>query len=165
MTQKITISSILVFFLLIILVCLPFIPGWSSLGFSPDFLGGMLYLWLVYRPHLIRLPGVAILGIIQDGLYGYPLGISSIEMMLLLLFVQFLKHFLLHLSFWFVFTGYALSLFIHSALEWIILSCFIHEWVSLIPLLKKIGFSLLTYPFICEVGLRLQYAIDEYIKN
>jgi len=163
--KKINLKAIVVFCLLMMLVFLPLIPGWSSLGFSPDFLVMMLYLWLVYRPDLIQFPGLVIIGLIQDGLYGYPLGISIFEIMLLLLFTQFLRHFILHRSFGFIFAGYVAYLLIHSTIEWIILSCFKHEWLSLMPMLKVTIFSLLVYPVVCHLSLSIQKYIDSYIKS
>jgi cell shape-determining protein MreD len=114
------------------LVFLSFIPGWSSLGFCPDFFVMMLYLWLVYRPDLIQFPGLVIIGLIQDGLYGYPLGISIFEIMLLFLSTQFLRRFILQRSFGFIFAGYVAYLFTYSSIKWFILSCFKHEWLSLL---------------------------------
>lgn len=163
--NKINIKALIVFCLFMTLVFLSFIPGWSRLGFCPNFFIMMLYLWLVYRPDLIQLPGLVITGLIQDGLYGYPLGMSILEIMLLFLFAQFLRRFVLERSFGFIFAGYVAYLFTYSSIKWFILSCFKHEWLSLIPMLKVTGFSLLAYPVVCSLSLSLQRYIDRYVKS
>lgn len=163
--KQFNMKTIIVFCLFMGLVCLSFIPIWSSLGFSPDFMVMMLYLWLVYRPDLIQFPILSVIGIIQDGLYGDPLGIAILEIMLLFLFTRFLKRFILHKSFGFIFAGYVAYLLAYSLMEWFILSCFKHEWLSLIPTLKATVFSILVYPVVCSLSLSIQKHLDLPVKG
>ncbi|WP_156962079.1 hypothetical protein [Candidatus Paracaedibacter symbiosus] len=124
-----------------------------------------LYLWLVYRPDLIQLRGLILVGLFQDALYGYPLGISIFEILLLYALIQAFRRYILQESFGFIFAGYAAYLLIYSHMKWFILSYFKGEWLSYTPLLKFMGFSLLIYPAVCSLSLAIQKYIDYSFKD
>lgn len=151
--------------LLLALVLFSFVPVWSNLGFCPNFFIIILYRLLIYRPDLIRLYGLAIAGLFQDALYGYPLGVSILEIMALYLFAQALKHFILEKSFGFIFAGYIAYLLIYSNMKWFILSCFKGEWLSYMPVVKFMVFSLLAYPLVCSLSLKIQRRLDVLFKD
>lgn len=137
-----------------------FLPVWTALGFCPNLFIMVLYLWLIYRPDLVRFRGLAVVGIVQDGLHGHPLGLSILEMALLFIFCHLLRRVLLKKSFGFIFMGYVAYLLVYTTVKWLILSCFKQEWLSLIPMIKVMIFSLLVYPLICELSVKIQQYID-----
>ena len=122
----------------------------------------MLYLWLIYRPDLIQFRSLVIVSLLQDGLYGYPLGISILEIMPLFLFAQIFRRLILQKTFGFVFCGYVAYLLVFSVAKWVILSCFKQEWLPGLPLLNLMVFSILAYPLVCQLSLGLQKYIDRH---
>ena len=144
------------------LILISFIPIWTYLGFCPNFFVMVLYLWLIYRPDLIQSPSVVGVSLVQDGLYGYPLGISVLEILPLFLFTRLFRRLILHKSFGSVFCGYVVYLFIFSFTKWVILSLFKYKCLPVFPLLKLIGFSILVYPLVCQMSVALQKYIDRH---
>ena len=82
------------------LVLLSLLPHWSKLGFCPNFLSMLLYLWILYRPDLISTRLIAIVGLLRDSLFAYPLGISVIELIMLQTVTQMLRWLVVGCSFW-----------------------------------------------------------------
>lgn len=144
------------------LVLFSFLPVWGYLGFCPNFFIMVLYLWLIYRPDLIQLPSIVFVSLIQDGLYGYPLGVSLIEILPLFFFTQYFRRLILQKSFGSVFCGYVGYLIIFSLTRWGILSFFKGQWLPIFPLLQSVGFSLLVYPLVCHLSIALQKYIDRH---
>lgn len=73
-------------FLLIIVSLLPFpIPYWSTIPPQLALIG--VFYWSIYRPDLLPFWIVFILGIIQDSLVGFPLGVTSFVMIIVRLFI------------------------------------------------------------------------------
>lgn len=138
-----------------------FLPIWTALEFCPNLFIMMLYLWLVYRPDLVSLRVLAVVGGIQDGLHGHPLGVSLLEISLLFAFCQFLRRVILEKSFGSIFMGYVAYLLVYTTVKWLILSCFKQEWLSLVPMIRVMVFSLLVYPLVCELSVKIQYYIDK----
>lgn len=160
--DTINIKLIVVLCLFIGLSLISFIPLWTHLGFCPNFFVMVLYLWLIYRPDLIQFWGLMVVGLIQDGLYGYPLGVSILEILQLVFFAKIFRKLILQKSFGFVFGGYIAYLLVYSFAEWGILSSFKQEWLPIRPILNFIGFSILTYPVVCQISLFLQKYIDRH---
>ncbi len=148
--------------LLVALSLISFLPIWTHLGFSPNFFVMVLYLWLIYRPDLIQFWGLMMVGLIQDGLYGYPLGISILGILQLIFFAKIFRKLILRKSFGFVFCGYIAYLLVYSITKWAVLSIFKQEWLPVLPILNFIGFSILTYPVVCQISLSLQKYIDRH---
>ncbi len=148
--------------LLVGLSLISFIPVWTHLGFCPNFFVMVLYLWLIYRPDLIQFGGLMVVGLIQDGLYGYPLGLSIFGILQLIFFAKIFRKLILQKSFGFVFCGYIAYLLVYSITNWGILSFLKQEWLPVLPILNFIGFSILTYPVVCQISLFLQKYIDRH---
>lgn len=160
--KKINFKFLVVPVLFIGLILVSFIPIWTDLGFCPNFYVMMLYLWLIYRPDIIQVRGLVIVSLVQDGLYGYPLGISIVEMMPLFLFAKMFRRLILQKSFGFVFCGYVAYLFVFSLVKWLVLSTFKQEWLPALPIFNLIIFSVLVYPMVCHISLVLQKYIDRH---
>lgn len=160
--NTINIKPTVVSCLLVGLSLISFIPIWTHLGFCPNFFVMVLYLWLIYRPDLIQFWGLMVVGLSQDGLYGYPLGVSILGILQLIFFAKIFRKLILQKSFGFVFCGYIAYLLVYSITQWGILSFFKQEWLPVFPILNFIGFSILTYPVVCQISLSLQKYIDRH---
>lgn len=151
-------ALILIFFLGLLMANL--LPAWSLLGVAPNFMSVLVYLWTVYRPDLTSRQLYIILGLIRDGLFGYPLGVSVFEILLIVSITNLLRRYVLGKSYWVIFLGYGIFSILSHSLIWGILS-----WVkaTILPYevaLKTTLLNLLIYPLMCQISIYMQARID-----
>lgn len=143
------------------LLLLSLIPIWHNLGVAPDFLSVVIYLWIIYRPDLVSLKLFILLGICQDAIMGYPIGVGVLEIILLLSIAQPFRRYVLKKNFWIVFLGYAVFTTFNSYLFWLILSATRGYLLPLTGSIKPIIFNILSYPVLCQLSLNIQQKINK----
>lgn len=152
--------QVFIFLFFVFLLVVNLLPIWSSLGVLPNFLSAIIYLWAVYRPDLTYRHLYVALGIVRDSVFGYPLGVSVFEILLIVGIADFLRKYVLGRSYWIVWAGYGVFSFISSFVLWGLLS-----WVKgvILPVdvaLKTTCVNLLMYPILGQVSLFAQKQFD-----
>jgi len=132
--------------MLLVMLGVDLLPFWPTLSIFPAVpLIGIFYLF-IFRPDVMTLEILVLLGIIQDGIYGYPLGLSILSNLLLygLLFTQ--RRFIDKQSFlflWGAFAGFAL---IAYALHWGLVSFARGEVLSYTSRLTGLALTITLFP-------------------
>jgi rod shape-determining protein MreD len=135
------------------------LPVWSSLEIYPHFYLYILYFGTLYYPPMLSLGSIFIAGLIQDGIYGYPLGFSSLEFLclhcLLLSQSQYLTRGDIQLS-WIGFCAFCIS------------DAFLHSLILSYTFSHSFSFSLLSlgrFLTICAypLSLKLLYTLSKKI--
>jgi rod shape-determining protein MreD len=162
--MDITIKSLtrqgLTFCLLFLFLMVSLLPLWATLGVSPNFLSSLIYLWTVYRPDLSSRRLYIILGLVRDGLFGYPLGVSVFEILLIVSITNFLRRYIVGRSYWVVFLGYSLFSILSYSLIWCILSWVKGTLLTYEVVLRSVLLNLFAYPFMCQISVTIQKKID-----
>lgn len=152
--QGVILSFLLVFLLLSLLPC------WSYLGIIPNFISVFLYLWTIYRPDLNSRRLYVILGIVRDGLFGYPLGLSIVEILILVSITNLLRRYILNKSYGVVYLGYAVFIASSHFFTWATLSCLKGTLLPYEVAINSSIFNILSYPFFCQLSIPLQNRVD-----
>lgn len=152
---------IIEFLFLFGLLLLSLIPIWHDLGVVPNFLSVVIYLWIIYRPDLVSLKSFILLGICQDAIMGYPIGVGALEIILLLSIAQPFRRYVLKKNFWVVLLGYAVFTTFNSFLFWLILSTTRGHLLPLTGAIKPIVLNILSYPVLCQLSLNIQQKINK----
>lgn len=155
----------LIFSFLLILLMLSLLPCWSYLGIIPNFVSVILYLWTIYRPDLNSRRLYIVLGIVRDGLFGYPLGLSIIEILLLVSTTNLLRRYILNKSYWIVYAGYGIFISLSHLFIWATLSCLKGVMLPFDVVINSSIFNILSYPLFCHLSVPLQNRIDSLGKR
>ncbi len=122
-----------------------------------------VFYWTLYRPDLVPASAMFAAGLLQDILFGLPLGMSACTLVLVHAVVTTQHRFFLGRSFGIVWLGFSLVAAGAMALTWLI-TCAYNA--TLVPLdavafqtLMTIGF----YPVLCWLLLRCQFAVLRYV--
>lgn len=102
------------------------IPGLSA--FMPMFEVICIYYWGIHTPKLFPAWFALFLGLLQDILYGTPLGMTALSNMLLLCAVNSQRKFLIKEPFWVQWCGFVLFAFISSVIKWLLAVVILHFW-------------------------------------
>lgn len=100
-------------------------PDYSQI--APAFVLIAVYCWSIWRPSLMPLLGVFLIGLFEDLMRGLPLGVTAILLLSTAAFVQSQRGFVFGKSFdlfWFVFALIAVA---WLAIEWLILSSLLSD--------------------------------------
>lgn len=114
-----------------------------------------IYYWTIYRPTLVPYAFLFAFGLIQDVLLGYPLGISS---MLLMIFryVVFTQHRVFAKQmFWGVWLGFNIFLASYSVAQWGLFSLYYAQWVPAKYVLLQTVLTALLYPLMHQLYNKL----------
>ena len=125
----------------------------------------LIYLWAVYRPDLTSRRLYIILGLTRDGLFGYPMGVSVFEILLIVSITNLLRRYVVGKSYWIIFSGYGVFSILSHSLLWGILS-----WVkgTVLPyevVIKTTLLNMLIYPVMCQLSIYMQRRIDSLGEN
>lgn len=96
------------------------IPGLPEV--TPFFTLMAVYHWSIYRPELLPAPAVFILGLVQDGLTGGPLGLFALILVVVYGLVSMQRRTFLGKSFQVEWFGFSLVVFGVTLVSWLI-SC------------------------------------------
>lgn len=96
------------------------IPGFAPV--SPMMVLGSIYFWAIYRPQVMPLVAVFLLGGFEDILTGAPLGVSSFAYLACFALVAGQRRFFLGKSFGVIWWGFMLVAASVEALRWLLVS-------------------------------------------
>lgn len=103
------------------------IPGMSS--FLPLFNIMMVYYWTIYRPDLFPVWFIFLLGLMQDALYGTPLGVYALLNMATWMMIVSFREYFSKESFFNVWAKFFLVSFIITLLNWGVFLFLTGKWL------------------------------------
>ncbi len=142
------------------LLLISLVPFWKDIGVVPNFISVVVYLWTIYRPDLVSHKLFVVLGICRDATMGYPIGVSVLELLLIISITRPFRRYVLDKNFRIVFVGYVIFTALSNCLFWVILSATKGYLLPFTGALKPIVFNLLAYPILCQLSLSMQQRID-----
>ena len=120
-------------------------------AFEIPFLLSAVYYWSVYRPTLIPVWFVFVLGVVLDLMSGMPVGMSSFVLIFVRLIVTDQRLFLASQSFPAVWIGFVFVCVIANAFQWLFFGLIEGQWTGPLPVLAVIGLGSCIYPFLSAV--------------
>ncbi len=134
-----------------------------SIGNNPEihlnFYLFVLYFGSLYFPPIISLESIFIIGIFQDAIYGYPLGISSLKYLCLHGLLLSQSRYLSEGSVVLSWLGFATLCFVNIILHWVLLSYVTDHLPSYVFILPSTLLTIFFYP----LGLKFLYWISQKI--
>ncbi len=146
-------------FISIFFLFLSSIPIWSNPEIHLNFYLLILYFGSLYFPPMISLESIFITGLLQDAIYGYPLGMSSFKYLCLHGFLLSQSRYLSERSVILSWLGFAILCIIEATLQWILLSYITDYLPSYSFSLPNTILTIFFYP----LGLKLLYSISQKI--
>ncbi|CAA6605776.1 Cell shape determining protein MreD [Rhodospirillaceae bacterium LM-1] len=166
LTQRLDIAArhllpVLFTLFLLLVSLLPLkLPGLAGI-MPPLALMGVFY-WGVYRPDLLNGLSAFVIGIAQDLLFGLPIGVSALVMLLVHGFAQTRRRSFLSHGFLVVWVGFALAAAGASLLTWILVSVLAGTATNPNPAFTQFVLTVLTYPLFARLmGLAHQTLLKE----
>lgn len=135
------------FLFLLLLIVLSTLPSWNWIEMRPQLFLIALYHWTLYQPSLLNLGQIFFLGLIQDSIYGYPLGLSSVEFLLLHGALLTQQRYLLEATLMISWLGFAVFSLIDSLFHWGLFSYGIGAWLEYSGTLPGLFLTICLYPF------------------
>lgn len=123
--------------------------------FVPLFSLMAVFYWGIHFSDALSKWTVLILGLIQDMLYGTPIGTTSFLLLILYAILQSQRRYLQRESFPIVWLLFLLTAIVYACLEWVVYSLY---WWDILPMLElsvKTALSILLYPLIHMCFYRL----------
>lgn len=107
-----------------------------------------VYYWSLFRPASLPYWFLFLLGIMQDLVCGLPLGLSSLLLLLLRLFITRGRHLITLQHFIAIWTGFAIAAFVSGVLTFVLFSAIEDDWeqVNLTRILLSSLFTFILYP-------------------
>lgn len=130
--------------------------GASGLPESTPFYALMaVYHWSIYRPELLPAPAVFVIGVIQDGLTGGPLGLSALILVVVYGVVMMQRRTFLGKSFSLEWFGFSLVVLGSASASWLFFCLYHTTLTDPVPLLLQSGITLALYPCVVWVMVRI----------
>jgi len=120
----------------------------SLKSYQPTFIYIVVFFWSVYRPSLLPPILLFVVGVVQDILLLYPVGLHAILLLVFQFFIVRQRLFLLgqtHFALWMIFS---VSCFLLLSLEWFVFSIYHWSIYDFEGLAVKGIISILVYPFV-----------------
>ena len=153
---KETIPFLFTFILVLISVIPIRIPGYTEI--APVFPLISIYHWAIYRPTLLPLWAVFILGTLYDLLSGVPLGLYILVFLSVYGIVVSQRRFIIGKSFFVYWLGYGI-IALGAALEsWFVASVWYASLLNLQSIFFQYLISFGIFPIVAWISLRLQQA-------
>lgn len=141
------------------LLLLSTIPLWNNPEIHMNFYLFVLYFGSLYYTQILSLESIFVLGLFQDAIYGYPLGMSGLRYLclhgILLTQTRYLSQTEMPLS-W---IGFSIFCFLDSLLHWIVLSYITDLLPTYSYTLPSTLLTICSYP----LGLRALYWISKKV--
>jgi len=151
-------TPIISVFLLVVASVLPWhLPGLAPI--TPAFSLIAIYFWAIYRPDKLPYAATFFAGILQDILSGGPLGMTALVMLLLHGIVSTQRNFLQGKPFYVVWWGFSLLVPLVTLIGWGVASLYFGLVVPIVPLVMHVILTLLLYPFLSFVLVKLQNSL------
>ena len=148
-----------IYLLISSIICL-LIPN-SILHISPDFSFPFIFFWTIFKPELLPLSILLVVGIVSDSIQGLPLGFHSVLFLCSSMILLSQRRFLYHQSFPLVWAVFGLSLIFYKILEQLILRSFMEFPFSLSNLTLSMLFTVSLYPLCAKLSyLNLKKVIN-----
>ncbi|MFQ5785302.1 MAG: rod shape-determining protein MreD [Alphaproteobacteria bacterium] len=131
------------------------LPGFSSV--TPVVALIAVYHWSIYRPDLLPLTGVFVIGLVQDALAGTPLGLTSLVLLLVQAVVVSQRRFFHGKSFLVEWWGFMLVAPVATLVSWMLASAYFATLITPRPLGFQLLLTVALYPCFTWVFARAQY--------
>ena len=147
------------FFISVLLLFLSTIPLWSEPEIHLNFYLFILYFGSLYFSPIIRLESIFVIGLFQDAIYGYPLGMSSLKYLCLHGILLSQSRYLSERNITLSWLGFAALCFLDTILQWILLSYITDHLPSYLSSLPSTLITIFFYP----IGLKCLYWVSQKI--
>ena len=107
-----------------------------------------VYYWTIYRPDLMSMFLVFLIGIFQDLLYGSPIGISSFVYLIIAFLVGTQRRFFHGKTFGIVWWGFMVVAVLAAFLSWIVFCILVKDYVSPMSHIFRYLMSLAWFPIV-----------------
>jgi len=138
------------------LVCvfLSMVPlGWSTTVLAPPSFGLIaIFLWTMIRPDLLPAGVVFVLGLLQDLLWGGPMGLWAFVFLLAYVLTLSQRTFLIGRGFGFTWVGFGLVAVIAGAVSWIFAMLFHGQFLMPYPVIVQVVLSAAVYPLFARLS-------------
>ncbi len=115
--------------------------------FTPFYSLIIIYYWCLFFPVVLPLMSIFVLGVLQDIIFGVPIGMNSLSLVMFWLFIAYYKRFLISKPFNVIWIGFALCSLYIVLLQMIILCKFLsYTLTQALPLFSQWYFTCLLYP-------------------
>ena len=122
---------------------------------TPFFTLMAVYHWSIYRPELLPAPAVFILGLVQDGLTGGPLGLFALILVIVFGLVSMQRRTFLGKSFQVEWFGFSLVVLGATLVSWLISCVYFVTLVDPRPVVLQGILTLAIYPCIVWIFARV----------
>ncbi len=121
-------------------------------SFTPFYSLITIYYWFLFFPKTLPVISIFILGMLQDIMFGFPLGFNALSLVMFWLIVAYYKRFLFNKPFNVIWIGFVLCSLYIVLLQSIILCKFLsYSFSQVLPLFSQWYFSCLLYPIMHHV--------------
>lgn len=151
--------------ILVFLSTLPLpIPYWSTV--PPQLAIICVFYWSLYRPDLMTMFIVFLLGLVQDSLFGTPLGLSSIIFLFVRHFVVSQRRFFVGKNFYLHWISFIMLSAAMTFVMWLLLSVFQSRAVVTMAILFQYVLTILIYPVVVWFFYRFHRALTlKYVNQ
>lgn len=122
---------------------------------TPFFTLMAVYHWSIYRPELLPAPAVFVLGVVQDGLSGGPLGLFALILVVVYGLVTMQRRTFLGKTFSVEWFGFSLVVLGATLASWLISCIYYATLMDPRPVILQAGLTLAIYPCMVWVIVRV----------
>jgi len=144
-------------FLILLSVVPTHIPGFASV--VPHLALMSIFHWTVFRPDLMPIIAVFLLGLLQDSLTGAPMGLNTLVYLTIYGVVLSQRRFFLGKTFFVEWLGFAIMCAGASLQAWVLLSAYHVYVMDAIPVVFQFLMSLACYPILAWFMGRWQQSV------
>ncbi len=116
--------------------------------FMPMFSVISVFYWSLYKPRVMPYWFAFALGLVQDALFGQPLGFMSLLLLLFKALVHTQRRMLAREAFWAIWFGFAMLTFTFFSLYWMIISLYQMKVLDWQPALLQWSATAASYPLV-----------------
>lgn len=139
---------------LVILGAVPLgIPGYPQI--APAYTLMAVFYWSVYRPDLIPPPAIFCLGVAQDLLSGYPLGLTALVFLAVYGVTLTQRQTFLTKPFFIAWFGFVVIAFGAFLMSWMLMCLFNLTWIVPQPVLFQYALTVAAFPLLAWVFVRI----------
>jgi rod shape-determining protein MreD len=124
-------------------------PPWAFIG---------LYYWASHRPDLFPVGVAFVIGILNDIINGFPIGVSALLFTVAHQIILRQRRFFAGHSFFMLWFGFALTATVLMIIEWTVIITVDWQIVPFLPVLIQTILAIVIFPLPCWILIRLQRA-------
>lgn len=135
-------------------ILLTMVPlGLSSAYLAPpSFALVSIYIWVLVRPSLMSPPAVFVLGLLQDLVWGGPLGLWAAVFLIAYVLTASQRQFLSGRGFGIAWAAFGIVVLVCEVLAWIIASVFYWSPMPILPILSQMLLTFALYPVFARIA-------------